>query len=68
MPGSTAVDDIREIKEILSEILKEKLSPGQQNDDTGKVLQDDDKKELPKTQNEGKKEGQGGDMEPCNTS
>ena len=43
MPGSTDVEDIREIKEILSEILKEKLLPGQQTGHTEKVSEDDDK-------------------------
>ena len=48
MPGSRAVDDIREIKEILSEILKEKLSLGQLKDETEKVLQGQLKEETGK--------------------
>ena len=59
MPGSRAVDDIREIKEILSEILKEKLLQGQLKDETEKVSkgqQNDEKENLSQEQSDEEKE------------
>ena len=51
MPASTAVEDIREIKEILNEILKEKLLQGQLKEETGKVSQGQQKDDTEKQQN-----------------